>query len=81
MKRSYKQGTSSNATYFVGIEVEHTPAYGRKTLFVTGLQDVDEITGQYSKNGCEHISNPNPKGLRKTIAYAFVLLLSGHRSF
>jgi len=55
MKRSYKQGTSSDATYFVGIEVEHTPAYGRKTLFVTGLQSVDEIDEQYSKNNCEHI--------------------------
>ena len=55
MKRSYKQGTSSDATYFVGVEVEHTPAYGRKTLFVTGLQSVDEIARQYSKNDCEHI--------------------------
>ena len=47
MKRSYKQGTVNDAIFFVGVEVEHTPAYGRKTLFVTGVQNVDEISQQY----------------------------------
>ena len=28
---------------FIGQEVEHTPAYGQKTLFVVGLQDVSKI--------------------------------------
>jgi hypothetical protein len=29
--------------FFTGTEVEHTPAYGKKTLFVVGLQPVSEI--------------------------------------
>ena len=32
-----------NTNFFVGTEVEHTPAYGKKTLFVIGLQDYHEI--------------------------------------
>lgn len=31
------------ATFFVGTEVEHTPAYGKKTLFVVGIQDYHRI--------------------------------------
>jgi hypothetical protein len=33
----------NNAKFFVGTEVEHTPAYGKKTLFVIGVQDYHEI--------------------------------------
>ena len=29
--------------FFVGTEVEHTPAYGKKTLFVVGVQAVSDI--------------------------------------
>jgi len=43
MKRDYEDGVSENITYFIGNEVEHTPAYGLKTLFVTGLQPIEEI--------------------------------------
>lgn len=32
-----------NAAFFVGQEVEHTPAFGKKTLFVVGLQSESEI--------------------------------------
>ncbi len=32
-----------NLKFFVGTEVEHTPAYGKKTLFVVGVQSVDAI--------------------------------------
>lgn len=32
-----------NIDLFIGQEVEHTPAYGQKTLFVVGLQDVSKI--------------------------------------
>ena len=31
------------ATFFVGTEVEHTPAYGKKTLFVVGIQNYHKI--------------------------------------
>lgn len=33
----------NNVKFFTGTEVEHTPAYGKKTLFVVGLQPVTEI--------------------------------------
>lgn len=32
-----------NIDLFIGQEVEHTPAYGQKTLFVVGLQDTTKI--------------------------------------
>ncbi len=32
-----------NVKFFTGTEVEHTPAYGKKTLFVVGIQPVSEI--------------------------------------
>ena len=33
----------NNAKFFIGTEVEHTPAHGHKTLFVVGLQGTKEI--------------------------------------
>ena len=39
MKRVYDQGTDDSVTFFVGTEVEHTPAYGKKTLFIVGKND------------------------------------------
>jgi hypothetical protein len=29
--------------FFTGTEVEHTPAHGKRTLFIVGVQDVQEI--------------------------------------
>jgi hypothetical protein len=43
----------NNVKFFTGIEVEHTPAFGKKTLFVVGLQSVTSIEEQL--DGCEHI--------------------------
>ena len=43
MKRDYKDGTSHNAIFFVGEEIEHTPAYGMNTLFVVDVQPIDAI--------------------------------------
>jgi hypothetical protein len=42
-----------NARFFYGTEVEHTPALGKKTLFVVGVQSVDDIAANIQ--GCEHI--------------------------
>ena len=42
-----------NTNFFHGTEVEHTSAYGKKTLFVVGVQSVDDIAANL--NGCEHI--------------------------
>ena len=43
MKRDYTQGVADSITFFIGNEVEHTPAHGMKTLFVTGVQPTDAI--------------------------------------
>jgi hypothetical protein len=43
------------AQFFTGIEVEHTPAFGLKTLFVVGVQDLDSISNKCRENRCEHI--------------------------
>lgn len=55
MKREYTDGTQHGVTYFVGTEVEKTPAYKMKTLFVTGIQPVDEIILLAKENSCTHI--------------------------
>jgi hypothetical protein len=39
--------------FFTGTEVEHTPALGKKTLFVVGVQTEDDIAAHLT--GCEHI--------------------------
>ena len=53
MKRDYENGTSEGVIFFTGTEIEHTPAYGKKTLFVTGVQPVEHIA--LNLQGCEHI--------------------------
>ncbi len=53
MKREYTDGQSDNVVFFIGNEVEHTPAYGMRTLFVTGVQSVDSIA--LNLQGCQHI--------------------------
>jgi hypothetical protein len=42
-----------NIKFFYGTEVEHTPALGKKTLFVVGVQNVDDVAANIQ--GCEHI--------------------------
>lgn len=55
MKRDYNDGESDNVIYFIGTEVEHTPAFGAKTLFVTDVQPELEIKALYVSNRCQHI--------------------------
>jgi len=55
MKRTYTEGIKESITFFVGIEIERTPAYGMKTLFVVGVHDPYEIMELASEHGCEHI--------------------------
>ena len=43
MKRDYTTGVADNVSFFIGHEVEHTPTYGMRTLFVTGVQPTDAI--------------------------------------
>jgi hypothetical protein len=44
-----------NVNFFVGTEVERTPAFGKKTLFVVGVQPTVEILSRFLGNNCEHI--------------------------
>ena len=53
MNRDYSSGTADNIIFFIGNEVEHTPAFGMKTLFVTGVQPVEHIAANLQ--GCQHI--------------------------
>ena len=55
MKRDYKDGIHEKMCYFVGHEVEKTPAYGKKTLFIEGIQDTKEIVAFFAKEQCEHL--------------------------
>jgi hypothetical protein len=60
------------ATFFVGTEIEHSPAMGQRTMFVIGLQSVEQIlwnigeTDRRSKEPITHVyfganqSFPNP---------------------
>ena len=54
------------ADFFIGTEVEHSPAFGHRTLFVVGIQDADVILNRVKQNNCTHVyfganqSFPNP---------------------
>jgi hypothetical protein len=49
----------NNVNFFFGTEVERTPAFGKHTLFVVGVQPVDEIAHHFrfgrNPGGIEHI--------------------------
>ena len=55
MKRNYNNGIKEKVTFFTGVEVEKTPAFGMKTLFVTGTHPCDVIQKHYDDEQCEHI--------------------------
>ena len=57
MKRKYSTGTFEDKVFFIGKEVEHTPAYGMETLFVVGIQPINEIdlNLSYGKESTKHI--------------------------
>ena len=55
MKRDYTDGVKENITYFTGVEIEKTPAFGMKTLFVVGVQHSEEIIALAKEKECKHI--------------------------
>ena len=55
MIRDYDTGKAKDVIFFTGIEVEKTPAFGMKTLFVTGVQDYYAIRQKYISEECTHI--------------------------
>jgi hypothetical protein len=52
-----KRDGHEQVNFFVGTEIEQTPALGLNTLFVVGVQPVDEIAYHFNKHpdGIEHI--------------------------
>jgi hypothetical protein len=55
MERVYQDGIKKDVQFFTGIEVERTPAFGMKTLFVCGIHPIQEILDMARNNHCEHI--------------------------
>jgi hypothetical protein len=55
MKREYDTGTADNVIFFVGTEIERTPAFGMKTVFVVDIQDVSVILNIAKNNDCTHV--------------------------
>ena len=55
MKRDYKEGVKENITLFTGVEIERTPAYGMKTLFVVGTMNPQAVVNTAASNNCKHI--------------------------
>ena len=49
------RGGHEAVSMFVGTEVEHSPAYGLRTLFVVGVQDSREVMDTALKQACSHI--------------------------
>ena len=50
-----REGHSEDTKFFIGTEVEHSPAYGQRTLFVVGYQPKEEILARALNNNCPHI--------------------------
>ena len=52
-----KRDGHEQVNFFVGTEIEQTPAFGLNTLFVVGVHPVDEIAHHFDMNprGVEHI--------------------------
>jgi hypothetical protein len=59
-----KREGHDNVDFFKGVEVERTPAFGKKTLFVVGIQPIDSIIAHIHGEehiffGANHSFNPN----------------------
>jgi len=50
-----KREGHDDVLFFIGTEVEHTPAFGLRTLFVVDRQDPQIVLQQAMNNDCEHI--------------------------
>jgi hypothetical protein len=55
MNRDYADGKNSDVVFFVGDEVEKTPAFGLKTLFVVGVHASDIVMKHFIEHNCKHI--------------------------
>ena len=59
MKRDYNTGEQEDVIFFEGIEVEHTPAFGMQTLFVTGVQPFEQILANAGESKMSWILSMN----------------------
>lgn len=50
-----KRDGHNSVAFFIGPEVEHTPAYSKKTLFVVGKQDTEAILKHAREHKVAHI--------------------------
>ena len=56
MKRDYTSGTEiSDVQYFVGTEIEYTPAFGKWTLFVSGVHSPEQVLELAKEHAVDHI--------------------------
>lgn len=55
MKRDYDTGEQQDVQFFTGVEVEKTPAYGLKTLFVNGIHSYATVKQHISNEQIEHV--------------------------
>jgi hypothetical protein len=55
LNRNYSSGFSEKAEFFVGTEVEHSPALGQRTLFVVGVQDPTKVIHLAKSLQCPHV--------------------------
>lgn len=57
MNRTYQNVVTNTAKMFVGLEIELTPYYGLRTLFVVGSPEdqIDLISKHADENNCTHI--------------------------
>ncbi len=53
--REYADGDKDQVEMFIGTEVEKSPAFGKKTLFVVGLQDTQRILKLAKEENVEHV--------------------------
>ena len=74
MERDYSDGIKNSVVFFTGIEVERTPAFGMKTLFVVGKHPADKVADLANENGCSHIfvgANHSFDPARDMVDYGF----------
>ncbi len=55
MTQQFTRAGHDNVKFFIGPEVEQTAAFCKKTLFVVGLQKIDEIESFAQENNIRHI--------------------------
>jgi hypothetical protein len=80
MKRDYSTGVEDDINFFVGTEIEHTPAFGMRTLFVTGVQSGPDIQSRALAYKCKHIffganHSFNPTGYDEHKAWEDMIML------